>query len=287
MAEAARMVEGLGFDLVDLNLGCPAKKVVKCNGGSGLLRDLPAIGRIFEAVRAAVTIPFTVKFRAGWNDEEIVCVELARMAEDCGLAAVALHARTREMGYSGNARWEWIAAIKDAVKIPVIGNGDIRSPEDACAMVTQTGCDAVMIGRSAPSNPWIFRQIEQYCARCRGGRILRPDHVRAADARLPQSPRDSEGHISAYRETTLDGLRPPRTMRPRLRSGRILRSSLRGRPLPDDPHLLPDADRRRTPRRRRQDEAVRQSGSPTASLAARACARKSTNQKARPRFWRA
>jgi tRNA-dihydrouridine synthase B len=163
MAEAARMVEGLGFDLVDLNLGCPAKKVVKCNGGSGLLRDLPAIGKIFEAVRAAVTIPFTVKFRAGWSDEEIVCVELARMAESCGLAAVALHARTREMGYSGNARWEWIAAVKDAVKIPVIGNGDIRSPEDACAMVTQTGCDAVMIGRTAPSNPWIFRQIQQYC----------------------------------------------------------------------------------------------------------------------------
>ena len=111
-----------------------------------------------------MTIPFTVKFRAGWSDDEIVCVELARMAESCGLAAVALHARTREQGYSGQARWEWIAAIKDAVKIPVIGNGDIRTPEDACAMVTQTGCDAVMIGRTAPSNPWIFRQIQQCCA---------------------------------------------------------------------------------------------------------------------------
>ena len=164
MAEAARMVEGLGFDLVDLNLGCPAKKVVKCNGGSGLLRDLPAIGNIFEAVRAAVKIPFTVKFRAGWNDEEIVCVELAKLAEVCGLCGVALHARTREQGYSGNARWEWIAAVKDAVKIPVIGNGDIRTPEDACAMIAQTGCDAVMIGRSAASNPWIFRQIVQYTA---------------------------------------------------------------------------------------------------------------------------
>jgi tRNA-dihydrouridine synthase B len=163
MAGAARIVEGLGFDVVDLNLGCPAKKVVKCNGGSGLLRDLARIRGIFEAVRAAVKIPFTVKFRAGWNDEEIVCVELAKMAEDCGLCAVALHARTREQGYSGNARWEWIAAVKDAVKLPVIGNGDIRTPEDACAMVAATGCDAVMIGRTAPANPWIFRQIEQYC----------------------------------------------------------------------------------------------------------------------------
>ena len=175
MAEAAKMVEGLGFDLVDLNLGCPAKKVVKCNGGSGLLRDLPIIQKIFESVRAAVKIPFTVKFRAGWDDNNIICVELAKMAEDCGLCAVALHARTREMGYSGNARWEWIAAIKDAVKIPVIGNGDIRTPEDACAMVTQTGCDAVMIGRSAPSNPWIFRQIEQYCA------TFGHDHDRASN----------------------------------------------------------------------------------------------------------
>src|SRR5882672_8528002 len=155
MANAARVCEDLGFDFLDINFGCPVKKVVKCNGGSGLLRDLPVIGKIFESVRAAVKIPFTVKFRAGWDDDNIICVELAKMAEDCGLCAVALHARTREQGYSGNARWEWIAAIKDAVNIPVIGNGDIRTPEDACAMVAQTGCDAVMIGRTAPSNPWI------------------------------------------------------------------------------------------------------------------------------------
>jgi nifR3 family TIM-barrel protein len=164
LAEAARIVEETGFDLVDLNLGCPAKRVVGSNGGSGLLRDLPRIGEIFRAVRNAVTIPFTVKFRLGWNDADIVCLELARMAEAEGLNGLALHARTREQGYSGQARWEWIARVKQTVGIPVIGNGDIRTPEDAAAMVAETGCDAVMIGRAAPANPWIFRQIAQYTA---------------------------------------------------------------------------------------------------------------------------
>lgn len=158
------MCEGFGFDTIDLNLGCPSKRVTNCNGGSGLLKDLPRIAGIFEAVRAAVTIPFTCKFRMGWNDDNIVCAELARLAQESGLNAVALHARTREQGYSGTARWQWIAAVKDAVKIPVIGNGDIRSPEDAAAMVAQTGCDAVMIGRTAPANPWIFRQIAEFGA---------------------------------------------------------------------------------------------------------------------------
>ena len=217
LADAARLVEDLGFDLVDLNLGCPAKKVVKCNGGSGLLRDLPLIRQIFEAVRAAVKIPFTVKFRAGWNDDEIVCVELARIAESCGLGAVALHARTREQGYSGNARWEWIASVKQAVKIPVIGNGDIRSPEDACAIVAQTGCDAVMIGRMAPANPWIFRQIEQY--------------VNVGTATPP--------------------VRRPKPRR------KAIRRTHRSRSLPDDPHLLSNAAGRRNARSGRQDEAVR------------------------------
>ena len=164
LAEAARIIEDTGFDIVDLNLGCPAKRVVGCNGGSGLLRDLPKIGEIFRAVRKSVSIPFTVKFRLGWNDANIICVELAKMAETEGLNAVSLHARTREQAYTGYARWEWIAAIKQAVKIPVIGNGDIRTPEDAAAMIAQTGCDAVMIGRGAPANPWIFRQIAQFTA---------------------------------------------------------------------------------------------------------------------------
>ncbi len=164
LADSARICQDAGFDIVDLNLGCPAKRVVSCNGGSGLLRDLPHIRNIFERVRTAVSIPFTVKFRMGWSDSNIVCVPLAKMAEDCGLNAVALHARTREQGYTGNARWEYIAAVKDAVRIPVIGNGDVRTPEDAAAMVAATGCDAVMIGRAAPANPWIFRQIAQYTA---------------------------------------------------------------------------------------------------------------------------
>jgi nifR3 family TIM-barrel protein len=164
LAEAARIVEDTGFDTVDLNLGCPAKRVVGSNGGSGLLRDLPRIGEIFRAVRQAVAIPFTVKFRVGWNEKQIVCIDLARMAEAEGLNAVAVHARTREQGYSGQAQWEWIAQVKQAVGIPVIGNGDIRTPQDAAAMIALTGCDAVMIGRAAPANPWIFRQIAQYTA---------------------------------------------------------------------------------------------------------------------------
>jgi tRNA-dihydrouridine synthase B len=166
LAESALICQDAGFDVVDLNLGCPAKRVVACNGGSGLLRDLPRIKTIFEAVRSAVSIPFTVKFRMGWNDSNIVCVDLAKMAEDCGLQAVALHARTREQGYAGDARWEWIAAVKDAVSIPVIGNGDIRTPEDAAAMVEATGCDAVMIGaihgQQSGHRRWRLRQADRH-----------------------------------------------------------------------------------------------------------------------------
>src|ERR1700745_354818 len=161
MAEAARMVEDLGYDAVDINLGCPAKKVVKC-GGAGLLRDLPLLEQIFCAVRRAVKIPLTIKLRAGWDEKSIVAVEVARLAESIGVEAVAVHPRTRMQGYAGRADWSIIAAVKQAGKIPVLGNGDTSRPEDADLRFREPHGDAVMIGRAAASNPWIFLQIQEF-----------------------------------------------------------------------------------------------------------------------------
>src|ERR1700678_510222 len=163
MASAAALTEDLGFDQVDINLGGPVKKVLQ-GGGSGMLSDLVHLEKLLRAVRAAVEIALTIKIRSGWDENNIVAVEVARMAEQVGIEAIAVHPRTRMQGYSGSADWDVIGGGEQGGGIPGVGNGDIRKTQDAVRMVAETGCDAVMIGRTASSNPWIFRQIADFTA---------------------------------------------------------------------------------------------------------------------------
>jgi len=161
MVAAAEIIEESGADIVDINCGCPAKKVVNGGGGSSLLRDLPQLEKILRNVRKAIKIPLTMKIRTGWDESSINAIEVAKLIEDCGGDMVAIHGRTRQQGYGGRANWDVIASVKQAVSIPVIGCGDVTTPEQAISRLEETGVDAVMIGRGAIANPWIFRQTTE------------------------------------------------------------------------------------------------------------------------------
>jgi len=161
IASAARTVEQLGADVLDINCGCPSPKVTGGGHGSALLRDLPKMGRLLKAVKAAVQIPVTLKFRAGWDETSLNFLDTAKIAEDAGIAALALHPRTREQAYRGSADWSRVAAVKRAVSIPVIGSGDVKDAAGALEQLAASGADGVMIGRGAMENPWIFLQTAQ------------------------------------------------------------------------------------------------------------------------------
>ena len=162
ISEQANRIEELPFDILDINMGCPVPKIVNNGDGSALMKNPLLAGEIIEKTARAIQKPVTVKIRKGFDEEHINAVEMAHIAQESGAAAIAVHGRTREQYYSGKADWEIIRKVKEAVKIPVIGNGDVWTPQGAEALVEQTGCDGIMIGRGAEGNPWIFKQILHY-----------------------------------------------------------------------------------------------------------------------------
>jgi nifR3 family TIM-barrel protein len=168
LAQAAVIISDYHPAVIDLNMGCPVRKVVRAGAGAALMRDPVLAGKIIKAVVDAVSVPVTVKIRSGWSTKSINAVEISKIAEESGASAVIVHGRTADQGFSGHADWSVIAEVKHAVKIPVIGNGDVRQPEDVPKMRLETGCDAVMIGRGALGNPWIFHGIRQLSGKSAG-----------------------------------------------------------------------------------------------------------------------
>ncbi|HOA79745.1 MAG TPA: tRNA dihydrouridine synthase DusB, partial [Defluviitaleaceae bacterium] len=162
MSQMAKKLEETDIDIIDINMGCPAPKIVKNNEGSALMRNPKKIGEIVKAVSSSVKKPVTIKIRKGFDDNNINAVEVAKIAEENGAAAIAVHGRTREQFYSGRADWDIIKQVKEAVSIPVIANGDVFSPEDAKRLFEETNCNAIMVGRAAQGNPWIFKRILHY-----------------------------------------------------------------------------------------------------------------------------
>ena len=162
MSEMAKKIEERPFDILDINMGCPVPKVVNNHEGSALMKNPKLVGQIVSAVSKAIEKPLTVKIRKGFDETSVNAVEIAKIIEDSGAAAIAVHGRTREQFYSGQADWDIIRQVKEAVSIPVIGNGDVDSPQKAKRLLEEAGCDGIMVGRACQGNPWIFRQITQY-----------------------------------------------------------------------------------------------------------------------------
>ena len=200
ISEIAKQIEERPFDILDLNMGCPVPKVVNNGDGSALMKNPRLAGEIIEKTARAIKKPLTVKIRKGFDDAHVNAVELAHIAQESGAAAVAVHGRTREQYYAGHADWDIIRQVKEAVSIPVIGNGDIRTPEDVAAMAEQTGCDGYMIARGAEGNPWIFRQILHYFDT--GEHLARPDFSEVTEMLLRHAKMqiDCKGDYTGIRE---------------------------------------------------------------------------------------
>ena len=200
ISEIAKQIEERPFDILDLNMGCPVPKVVNNGDGSALMKNPRLAGEIIEKTARAIKKPLTVKIRKGFDDAHVNAVELAHIAQESGAAAVAVHGRTREQYYAGHADWDIIRQVKEAVSIPVIGNGDIRTPEDVAAMAEQTGCDGYMIARGAEGNPWIFRQILHYFET--GEHLSRPDFSEVTEMLLRHAKMqiDCKGDYTGIRE---------------------------------------------------------------------------------------